>query len=153
VDAGIEAGTPKSGNQRAERAMVDSLHWDAPPRDLPMDEGSVSRAVRKALAAKSQENRGYACFPLPGESASAVVNAPPQWGGTSSAFELPVKCDTRLEETEARLWKLTLLMSWNDLGAAGSETIELWIDVDGNIVSTSAQNEGSLPPAGQAAPG
>jgi hypothetical protein len=129
------------------RQIVGSLRWDDAPDELPRDQASIDQAVRRALAALVKDDPGYGCFPMPGLSANATVGTLPGSGGiVSSVAPLPVRCDTRLEETDVRLWKLTLKMSWRVPLYAGSLTAEAWLDADGVVVSTAVLQEGAAPP-------
>jgi hypothetical protein len=128
------------------RAAVDTLHWDNPPRELPKDPATVNAAARRALAWLTTRDQGYACFPPPGESRTLVVDRLPGWGDPlSTVQQLPVKCDTSVEETDARLWKLTLQVDWPIPHSTGTIIATVYINVDGEVVSTTVAHTGDAP--------
>lgn len=126
------------------QAMVDSLHWDNPPRELPQDPAAIARAVRSALASLAQDDHSYRCFPMPDETVEATVDNLPSSGLLRQA--LPVTCSTRVQEIETRAWQLTLLMSWATPEYAGSVTVNALVTVDGAVTSTWVHQDGDAPP-------
>lgn len=137
-------GPDVAAREAEVRSIVDSLAWDNPPRDLPKDPAAVAQAVRRALASVDADWNDP-CFPAPGETVEATVDQVPSYGLQLRSV-LPVTCSTRLEETDERLWKVTLVMAWNVPEYSGSVTIQHWVTADGEVVSSEARSDGRVPP-------